>query len=94
MEEYRKEAWQEIVTKVQAAGVDGLELNLSCPHGLPERKMGAAMGQDCQMTQEVCGWVKEVTTVPFWAKIASASGSSPFSRAMVARVRRLGRKGR
>ena len=69
MEEYRQEAWQEIVTKVQAAGVDGLELNLSCPHGLPERKMGAAMGQDCQMTQEVCSWVKEVATVPFWAKM-------------------------
>ena len=69
MEEYRKPAWQEIVTRVQAAGVDGLELNLSCPHGHPERKMGAAMGQDCQMTREVCSWVKEVATVPFWAKM-------------------------
>ncbi len=69
MEEYRQQAWREIVTRVQAAGVDGLELNLSCPHGLPERKMGAAMGQDCQMTQEVCRWVKEVATVPFWAKM-------------------------
>ena len=29
-----------------------------------------------------------------WAKIAWASGSSPFSRATEARVRRLGRKGR
>ncbi|MGK7915523.1 MAG: NAD-dependent dihydropyrimidine dehydrogenase subunit PreA [Prochloraceae cyanobacterium] len=69
MEEYRQQAWQEIVTRVQATGVDGLELNLSCPHGLPERKMGAAMGQNCQITQEVCGWVKQVTTVPFWAKM-------------------------
>ena len=69
MEEYCQEAWHEIVTRVQATGVDGLELNLSCPHGLPERKMGAAMGQDAQITQEVCSWVKEVASVPFWAKM-------------------------
>ncbi len=41
MEEYRKVAWQQIVREVQATGVDGFELNLSCPHGLPERKMEA-----------------------------------------------------
>ena len=44
MEEYRKDAWCEIVEKCQDAGVDAFELNLSCPHGLPERKMGSAMG--------------------------------------------------
>ncbi|MBD2099298.1 NAD-dependent dihydropyrimidine dehydrogenase subunit PreA [Leptolyngbya sp. FACHB-261] len=69
MEEYRKEAWQEIVTRVQATGVDALELNLSCPHGMPERKMGAAVGQDCSITEEVCSWVKEVATIPTWAKM-------------------------
>ena len=46
MEEYNKDAWIEIVERVQATGVAGFELNFSCPHGLPERKMGAAMGQD------------------------------------------------
>ena len=40
MEEYRKEAWVEIVERCQAAGVDAFELNFSCPHGLPERRMG------------------------------------------------------
>ena len=43
MEEYRKDAWVEIVERCEAVGVDGFELNFSCPHGLPERKMGAAM---------------------------------------------------
>ncbi|MGB1275939.1 MAG: NAD-dependent dihydropyrimidine dehydrogenase subunit PreA, partial [Nannocystaceae bacterium] len=57
MEEYRKEAWQEIVERVQETGVDGFELNLSCPHGLPERKMGAAMGGDPAIVREVTGWV-------------------------------------
>jgi len=45
MEEYNKAAWQRIVREVQETGVDGFELNLSCPHGLPERKMGMAMGE-------------------------------------------------
>src|ERR1044071_2372187 len=39
MEEYRKDAWVEIVERCQDAGVDAFELNFSCPHGLPERKL-------------------------------------------------------
>ncbi|MCH2161871.1 MAG: NAD-dependent dihydropyrimidine dehydrogenase subunit PreA [Phycisphaerales bacterium] len=69
MEEYRKDAWQEIVEKCEAAGVDAFELNFSCPHGLPERKMGAAMGQDPDILGEVCHWVNEVATIPVWAKM-------------------------
>ena len=69
MEEYRREAWHEIIERTQATGIDGFELNLSCPHGLPERKMGAAMGQDPKIVEEVCGWAKEVAKVPVWAKM-------------------------
>lgn len=74
MEEYRKAAWQQIVTEVQATGVDGLELNLSCPHGLPERKMGMAMGENPDIVEEVCGWVKQVATIPVWAKMTPNVG--------------------
>ncbi|HLL54060.1 MAG TPA: NAD-dependent dihydropyrimidine dehydrogenase subunit PreA [Myxococcaceae bacterium] len=74
MEEYRKEAWQEIIRRVQETGVDAFELNLSCPHGLPERKMGAAMGQDPSICEEVVGWVKEVSTIPVWAKMTPNVG--------------------
>lgn len=45
MEEFNKDAWCEITERCQDAGVDAFELNFSCPHGLPERKMGAAMGR-------------------------------------------------
>lgn len=69
MEEYRKEAWVEIVERCQDAGVDAFELNFSCPHGLPERKMGAAMGQDPEILREVCGWVNSVSKIPVWAKM-------------------------
>jgi dihydropyrimidine dehydrogenase (NADP+)/dihydropyrimidine dehydrogenase (NAD+) subunit PreA len=69
MEEYRKDAWIEIVQRCEEAGVDALELNFSCPHGLPERKMGSAMGQDPAILEEVCGWVASVAKKPFWAKL-------------------------
>ena len=75
MEEYRKEAWQEIVDRVQATGVDAFEMNLSCPHGLPERKMGMAMGENAEIVREVVGWVKEVSKVPVWAKMTPNVGN-------------------
>jgi len=69
MEEYNRDAWIEIVQRCEATGIDAFELNFSCPHGLPERKMGAAMGQDPQILEEVCGWVKSATRKPVWAKM-------------------------
>jgi len=69
MEEFRRDAWVEIIERCEAAGVDGFELNFSCPHGLPERKMGAAMGQDPEILGEVCQWVSDTATKPVWAKM-------------------------
>jgi dihydroorotate dehydrogenase subfamily 1 len=69
MEEYRRDAWIEIVERCQEAGVDGFELNFSCPHGLPERKMGSAMGEDPDILREVCQWVTDVAKKPVWAKM-------------------------
>jgi len=62
-------AWCEIVEKCQDAGVDAFELNLSCPHGLPERKMGSAMGVNPDLVEEVTGWAMSVAKVPVWAKM-------------------------
>lgn len=69
MEEFRQDAWLEIIDRCQDCGVDAFELNLSCPHGLPERRMGSAMGENPQMAREVCGWVTQVAKVPVWAKM-------------------------
>jgi dihydroorotate dehydrogenase subfamily 1 len=69
MEEYNRDAWHEIVERCQDAGCDAFELNMSCPHGLPERKMGAAMGENPDILAEVCGWVMEVAKKPVWAKM-------------------------
>ena len=69
MEEYSKTAWQELTERIAATGVDGFELNFSCPHGMPERKMGAAMGMNPDIVGEVTGWVTQVTDLPVWAKM-------------------------
>jgi dihydroorotate dehydrogenase subfamily 1 len=69
MEEFNKDAWIEIVKRCEAAGVDAFELNFSCPHGLPERKMGAAMGENPDILREVVAWVMSAATKPVWAKM-------------------------
>ena len=69
MEEFNKDAWVEIIERCQDAGVDAFELNFSCPHGLPERKMGAAMGENPEILEEVCGWVTAAAKKPVWAKM-------------------------
>lgn len=69
MEEFNKDAWIEIVKRCEACGVDAFELNFSCPHGLPERKMGAAMGENPEILREVVAWVMGAATKPVWAKM-------------------------
>ncbi|MBI2519250.1 MAG: NAD-dependent dihydropyrimidine dehydrogenase subunit PreA [Bdellovibrio sp.] len=69
MEAYDKSAWQRLTRTVCQTGVDALELNFSCPHGMPEKKMGSAMGQCPEVVKEVTRWVKEVSPVPVWAKM-------------------------
>ncbi len=69
MEQYRRDSWVEIVERCQEAGVDGFELNMSCPHGLPEQKMGSAMGECPEVLEEVCAWVMQAAKVPVWAKL-------------------------
>ncbi len=51
MEEYNKGAWEELIERCEESGVDAFEINFSCPHGMPERKMGMAMGQDPEILQ-------------------------------------------
>ncbi len=69
MEEFNKDSWIEIVERCQACGVDAFELNFSCPHGLPERKMGAAMGENPDILKEVVAWVMSAAKKPVWAKM-------------------------
>ena len=70
MESFSESRWQELTRRCVAAGVDGFELNFSCPHGHPETGMGAAMGQNPMMVEAVTRWVKAVAgDKPVWAKM-------------------------
>ncbi len=69
MAEVKESAWQELARMVEDAGCDGLELNFSCPHGMPEKGMGAAIGQNPQITKRITGWVKEVAQTPVMVKM-------------------------
>jgi len=66
---YDKQDWQDLAKMAEASGPDALELNLSCPHGMGERGMGMACGQSPEMVKNICLWVKEVTSIPFFAKM-------------------------
>jgi dihydroorotate dehydrogenase subfamily 1 len=69
MEEYDKSRWQDLAQMVQETGVDAFELNFSCPHGMPERKMGSAVGEHPDLVCEVTRWVTEVSKIPVWVKM-------------------------
>ncbi|MCL4464944.1 MAG: NAD-dependent dihydropyrimidine dehydrogenase subunit PreA [Chloroflexi bacterium] len=69
MAESKKEAWQELVRQVEESGCDGLELNFSCPHGMHERGMGAAVGQVPEYTERTTDWVKSVARTPVIVKL-------------------------
>ena len=44
MEEYDRKAWENLITMCEDAGVDAFEINFSCPHGMPERRILHACG--------------------------------------------------
>ena len=69
MVEPKREKWHEIVKKVEAIGVDGLELNFGCPHGMAERGMGAASGQQPDLVETQTMWVKEAASTPVIVKL-------------------------
>jgi len=64
-----RESWHELIKKVEDTGAHGLELNFGCPHGMTERGMGAAVGQDPEIARMVVEWVMEVATIPVITKL-------------------------
>jgi dihydropyrimidine dehydrogenase (NAD+) subunit PreA len=64
-----KKSWHELIKKVEDTGAHGLELNFGCPHGMTERGMGAAVGQDPVIAKMVVEWVMEVANIPVITKL-------------------------
>lgn len=65
----RPEGWQRLARQCQEAGAKMIELNMSCPHGMPERGMGSAIGQNKDLAERVTRWVAESVKIPVIAKM-------------------------
>lgn len=87
-----EDSWKRIVKLVEETGADGLELNFGCPHGMPERGMGAAVGQVPDIVEQVTRWCKlhsrlpvivkltpNITDIRFSARAAKAGGADAVS---------------
>ena len=64
--------WQTLAKACQDEGVDGFELNLSCPH-MDRTDMGSNIGKDQKLCSVVTQVVKEVSKVPVWAKLTPST---------------------
>ena len=64
-----EQAWKDILSKVEATGADGIELNFGCPHGMSERGMGAAVGQVPEYIEMVTRWCKQYYSKPVIVKL-------------------------
>ncbi len=86
-----KEDWKEIITRTVDTGCDGIELNFGCPHGMCERGMGSAVGQEPEVLKTVAGWAVEFSSVPVLLKLTPNIGDilEPGLAAMDAKVHGL-----
>ncbi|MDF0599562.1 NAD-dependent dihydropyrimidine dehydrogenase subunit PreA [Psychromarinibacter sp. C21-152] len=64
-----EDAWREILERVAETGVDGIELNFGCPHGMSERGMGSAVGQVPEYIEMVTRWCKTYYDKPVIVKL-------------------------
>ena len=69
-----KNDWKVLIEKCEDAGVDGLELNFGCPHGMCERGMGSSVGQEPKLLAEITSWAKEFAKTPVFVKLTPNTG--------------------
>ena len=65
----KPDGWQQMAKQCEEAGAQIIELNLSCPHGMPEWGMGAAIGQDPELAGKVTRWTADAVNIPVMAKM-------------------------
>ncbi|MCE9614674.1 MAG: NAD-dependent dihydropyrimidine dehydrogenase subunit PreA [Lentisphaerae bacterium] len=64
-----REHWHDYLKRSADAGADGVELNFGCPHGMCERGMGSAVGQNPEVIETIVSWVMEVAEIPVIVKL-------------------------
>ena len=63
------EGWTQLAETFSQTEVDAIELNVSCPHGSPEKHMGAFIGQDPNLVEQVTKAAKKGTDLPIFVKL-------------------------
>jgi len=61
--------WQKLAKMTADSGADAIELNISCPHGMPEQGMGSLIGQNPILTGKIVKAVKKAVKIPVIAKL-------------------------
>ncbi len=64
-----KDEWQNLVGTLNDTSIDAYELNFSCPHGMPERNIGMAIGTSAEVSILITSWVKAVAKKPVFVKL-------------------------
>ena len=64
-----REEWQKLVKTLNKTPIDAFELNFSCPHGMPERNIGMAIGTSAEVSILITSWVKSVAEKPVFVKL-------------------------
>src|SRR5262249_37938548 len=70
-----EDEWKDIIKRSIDAGADGLELNFGCPHGMCERGMGSAVGQEPKINERITAWAVKYSTVPVLVKLTPNVGN-------------------
>ena len=65
-----KEEWQKLVKTLNDSEIDAFELNFSCPHGMPEKGIGMAIGTSQKISAMITKWVIEVAKKPVFVKLS------------------------
>ena len=69
-----REEWRDMIMRSEDTGADGIELNFGCPHGMCERGMGSAVGQEPTVNERITGWAAEFSSIPVLVKLTPNVG--------------------
>lgn len=84
MGDSHEESWADLAVWAQEAGAQALELNFSCPHGMPEKGVGAAIGQNPPFTREITRWVTQAVNLPVIVKLTpNVTSVLPIAKAAI-----------
>jgi len=67
-----EEDWQRMAAGIEAAGFDGVELDLSCTHATLGREVPLIVGENPELTARVTGWVTDAVDIPVIPKLPAS----------------------